>query len=861
MGGRRQRGWVAAARVVAFACEGSIAHSLPPVWVCGGDDHAHPTLRAAIFSRGIAGVYFDIRAMRTRSEEQIDPIAISTKASEQPREATRKIAMLGNHAPRQCGIATFTTDLSNAIATEFDEVDCFVLAMNDVGKRHAYPSRVRFEISETDLGAYRRAADFLNVNTIDVLSVQHEYGIFGGKAGAHVLALLRELRMPIVTTLHTILSEPDPLQRAAMDELTRLSERLVVMSAHGATLLRDVHGVPDRKIDLIPHGIPSVPFAGQSKDRLGVDGKSVILTFGLLSPDKGIEYVIDAMPAVLARFPDTVYIVLGATHPHVRDHHGESYRHMLETRAQRLGVDSSMIFHNRFVSQDELTEFLSAADIYITPYLKAEQITSGTLAYAVGSGKAVISTPYLYARELLAEGRGVLVPWRDGDAIAREVIDLLGDDSKRHAMRERAAAHGRSMLWPAVAQSYMQSFARARIEHADRLRTRFVAKTLAKRRAELPEINLEHLQLMTDHTGMLQHASFSVPRYDEGYCIDDNARALLVMTLIEDAGEVDAKAVRALASRYLAFVSHAFDKERGRFKNFMSYSRQWLDACGSEDSNGRAVWALGTVVGRSFDPGRQSLAGDLFHAALPSSLEFTSPRAWAYTLLGIGEYLRAFQGDTNVQALRKGIARRLLEIFQRTSGHDWPWFEDRVTYSNARLSQALIVSGSQMQHEEMTATGLKSLDWLLKIQTSADGYFAPVGSNGFYERGATMATFDQQPVEACAMISACQEAERVTGEAHYAEGARRAFTWFLGQNQLQIPLYDPRTGGCRDGLHADRANQNQGAESTLSFLLGLLEMRLADRANLARNIPSPADSRPRAEIKEGAKPSVQEITS
>jgi glycosyltransferase involved in cell wall biosynthesis len=770
--------------------------------------------------------------------------------------AIRKIAMLGNHTPRQCGIATFTRDLSNAIAAKFSDVDCFVLAMNDAGKHYAYPDRVRFEIAQTDVAAYRRAADFLNVNTVDVLSVQHEYGIFGGKAGGHVLALLRELRMPIVTTLHTILSAPDPLQRAAMDELTRLSERLVVMSAHGATLLRDVHGVPSHKIDLIPHGIPSVPFASQSKDRFGVEGKSVILTFGLLSPDKGIEYVIDALPAVLARFPDTVYIVLGATHPHVKEQDGESYRHMLEARAQRLGVDSSMIFHNRFVSQDELTEFLAAADIYITPYLKAEQITSGTLAYAVGSGKAVISTPYLYARELLAEGRGVLVPWRDGDAIAREVIDLLGDDAKRLAMRRRAADHGRNMLWPAVAESYAESFERARTEHTDRLRTRFVAKTLAKRRPELPEINLQHLQIMTDHTGMLQHASFSVPKYDEGYCVDDNARALVLMTLIEDAGEADGKAVRALASRYLAFVSHAFNKERGRFRNFMSYSRNWLEECGSEDSNGRTFWALGTVVGRSVDPGRQTLAGDLFHAALPATLEFTSPRAWGYTLLGIHEYLRAFQGDTKLQSVRKTLAEKLFETFQQTSGPDWPWFEDCVTYSNPRLSQALIVSGSQMHHDEMTAAGLRSLEWLTQIQTSSDGYFAPVGSNGFYTRGGQMAAFDQQPVEACAMISACQEAQRVTGDARWAEHAHRAFTWFLGQNQLQHPLYDPRTGGCRDGLHADRANENQGAESTLSFLLGLVEMRSADRMSIARSIPPAPLTDPGARSK-----TIQEIRS
>jgi glycosyltransferase involved in cell wall biosynthesis len=374
---------------------------------------------------------------------------------------SRRIAMLGNHLPRQCGIATFTTDLSGAIAAEVSNADCFVVAMNDTGQCYAYPPRVRFEVAESDIASYRVAAEFLNAKKVDVVCVQHEYGIFGGEAGSHVLALLQKLRMPIVTTVHTILGKPDSMQRRAMNEIARLSRRLVVMSAHGAALLHNVHGVPEHKIDIIPHGIPSVPFASSNKKELGIEGKSVIFTFGLLSPDKGIEHVIDALPAILARYPDTVYVVLGATHPHIKERYGESYRESLERRAQGLGVESSMIFHNRFVSRGELVKFLAAADIYVTPYLNPEQSTSGTLAYAVGSGKAVISTPYLYARELLADGRGVLVPWRDSQTIARAVVDLLSDDAKRLALCARAAAHGRSMVWPVVARRYLQSFDRA----------------------------------------------------------------------------------------------------------------------------------------------------------------------------------------------------------------------------------------------------------------------------------------------------------------------------------------------------------------------------------------------------------------
>jgi glycosyltransferase involved in cell wall biosynthesis len=738
--------------------------------------------------------------------------------------------MLGNHMPRQCGIATFTTDLTDAVAAEASGIDCIVIAMNDPGRRYAYPSRVRFEIAESDLAAYRQAADFLNVNTIDVVCVQHEYGIFGGKSGNYLLTLLRELRMPIVTTLHTIVHEPSLFQRQAMDELTQISERIIVMSEYGAALLREVHHVDENKIDIIPHGIPGAPHAEHSKDRLGVEGRSVILTFGLLSPDKGIEYVIEALPAILARHPEALYIVLGATHPRVKEQRGETYRLSLEARALRLGVDSSLIFHDRFVSANELAEFMSAADVYVTPYLNAEQISSGTLAYAVGSGKAVVSTPYYYARELLAEGRGLLVPSHDSRAIARAVGDLLTDGAQRSDIQTRAAAYGRSMAWPAVAHRYVECFERARSEHSSRLRTVFHAKTIDKRPAVLPDANLDHVTRLSDGTGILQHAWFSVPRYNDGYCLDDNARALLLMTTIEDAGAEDAKTIRSLATRYLAFVSHAFNDDRGRFRNMMSYSRTWLEECGSEDSHGRALWALGAVVGRAVDPGRQSLGGSLFHRALPATERCKSPRAWAYALLGIDEYVRAFRGDRDVQSVRNTLSERLLDLYRRTGDNDWPWFEDSVTYCNARLPQALIVSGSRMENEEMVATGLRSLEWLAALQSSDDGFFAPVGTNGFCVRGKQKALFDQQPVDACAMVSACLDARRVTGHVKWAQRARHAFDWFLGFNVLEEPLYDPSTGGCCDGLHPDRVNRNQGAESTLSFLMALVEMRAAGRA-------------------------------
>jgi glycosyltransferase involved in cell wall biosynthesis len=760
------------------------------------------------------------------------------------RGAIRTVALLGNHLPRHCGIATFTTDLTDALGTAFPDISAVVLAMNDRGKEYDYPDRVRFELTESDLASYHRAADFLNVNDADVLSVQHEYGIYGGKAGAHLLSLLRELRMPIVTTLHTILAEPTPEQRLVMDELCATSERVVVMSAKGAELMGQVHNVPARKIDLIPHGIPVLPDAFHSKNKLGVQGRSVILTFGLLSPDKGIEYVIDALPAIAKRFPDVVYIVLGATHPHVKENDGETYRLMLEGRAHRLGVDGNVVFHDRFVSHAELVQFLSAADIYVTPYLNPQQITSGTLAYAIGAGKSVISTPYRYARELLDDGRGVLVPWRDAAAIASEVIGLLSDGKRRSELERRAGTFGKAMTWPVVAGAYVQSFQRAVVEHRAR-KPAFRASTIAKRNPALPELNLNHLRAMTDDTGMLQHASFNVPRYEDGYCIDDNARALMLLALIEDARIEPAAVVRAYATRYLAFVRHALDGTSGRFRNFMSYDRKWIGGAGSEDSHGRALWALGTAVTRSTDWGRRALATQLFLAGLQAPLAFTSPRAWAYTLLGVHEYLRAHPNHDGALSLRQVLAERLMELHRTASFDDWPWFEDRLTYANARLPQALMVAGAGMRRDDMLGTALRSLEWLHSMQRTKDALFAPIGSEAAFVRGGVKPEFDHQPLEASGTVSACLEAYRLTGLKQWADSARTAFAWFIGENHLGQWVYDATTGGCRDGLHRERRNENQGAESTLSFLTALMELRMADRTlDLQSSVSSkrPTDS-------------------
>jgi glycosyltransferase involved in cell wall biosynthesis len=743
----------------------------------------------------------------------------------------RRIAFIGNYQPRQCGIATFTTDLCESIADEYKGTACIALPVNDTEAGYEYPPRVRFELTEKDIESYRRAADFLNINNVDMVSLQHEYGIFGGKAGSYILETLRQLRMPVVTTLHTILKNPNPDQRRVLEEIVSLSDRVVVMSELGAEFLQSIYHIPAEKIDLIPHGIPDVAFVDPSfhKDLFGVEGKSVLLSFGLLSANKGIENVISALPAILEKNPNVVYIVVGATHPHVLETEGETYRLSLQRLAREKGVEANVIFYNRFVSLEELVQFISASDIYITPYLDEAQITSGTLAYTLGAGKAVISTPYWYAEEMLADDRGALVPFSDPVALADHVIDLLGNESKRHAMRKRAYLFGRDMIWPQVARRYMKTFERARAEHRYHA-AEFAVRPLDKRAAELPPLKLDHLHHLTDKTGILQHAVFTIPNYHEGYTTDDNARALIVSVLLEELGHKEAT---DLATRYLAFTWYAFNIETRRFRNFMDYQRNWLEESGSDDSHGRALWALGTVLGRSSTPALHNMAARVFQLSLLAILETTSPRAWAFALMGIHEYLQRFAGDRRVTQVQEELAKRLMALYENNRAMGWDWFENRLTYCNAALSHAMLLSGESLSNPAMTAVGLESLRWLADLQRSDTGgrHFVPIGSNGFYQQGGERARFDQQPVEAQAMVSACLAAYHLTGEKNWQKEARRSFEWFLGRNDLHLTVYDPTTGGCRDGLHSYRPNENQGAESTLAFLQSLLEMRLAENVD------------------------------
>lgn len=737
------------------------------------------------------------------------------------------IAIIGTHLPRQCGIATFTSDLCDAVAAELsDQGQVVSVALDDANGGYTYPNRVRFQIRDNKLPDYHQAADFLNVHQFDVAVLQHEYGIFGGRCGAYITQLIKNLKMPVLTTLHTVLQEPSKEQRDIVVELSEYSDRLLVMSQKGRRMLVDVYGIPADKIAFVHHGIPDIEFAdpGLYKQPLNYLDRKIILSFGLVHPGKGFELMIQAMPKIVERHPDALYLIVGATHPQVNKATNDSYRRSLEALVSRLELANHVRFENRFVDLDALRQFIGAADIYITPYVSPAQITSGTLAYAVGMGRAVVSTPYWYAEELLADGRGRLVPFGDSAAMAEVVNQLLSNDQEREAMRQKAYRFGREMTWKAVARRYLELALESLENQIARPRPHLGSSQDAARKAvgELPEVSLNHLRTLTDETGILQHATYTIPNRHHGYSLDDNARALIAASLFYSLRRDES--VIPLIQKYLAFLLHAFNRETGRFRNFMSYDRHWLEEIGSEDSHGRALWGLGVAVKHAPTESARQMTTRLFLEGLPPVDNFTSPRAWAFALVGLHSYLDIYGGDSNSRRLFSALANRLYEQFKGNSDEEWLWCEDLVTYDNAKLPHALLVAGRLMPHHDMHRTGLAALKWLLKQKTAPDGHLSIIGNAGWLDRQGERSNFDQQPIDAMGLVEACVEAFRSTKDLAWLQEGRRCLNWFLGHNDLNLPLYDSKTGGCSDGLQPHGTNGNQGAESTLACLISLLLM-------------------------------------
>jgi glycosyltransferase involved in cell wall biosynthesis len=730
--------------------------------------------------------------------------------------SVRRIALIGTHPPRQCGIAVFMDDLAHALVQVSRDIEVLVVGMND-GQSYPYPVRVRVTIDQDTIAAYKAAADALNELDIDVLCVQHEFGIFGGPAGSYLLTLLRHVRAPVVTTLHTVLEKFTTEQCAVIEELIFLSEKVVVMSDRAVTFLV-AQGVPRRKIDLIHHGIPNLGSDRETeKARMGLSERSLILTFGLLSPNKGIETALQALPAVIRDVPQVTYLVLGATHPHIRAQHGEAYRERLTQLATELGVAAHVRFDDRFAESEVITRAIAAADICLFPYQNREQITSGTLARAFGNGKAVISTPFWHAQDLLAEGRGVLVPFRDSGALGAALRDLLRDPDRLAEMEVRALTYGERMRWPDVGRSYLEVFEAVQCTNP-----------VASHPFHLPTLTLDHVAALTDGTGILQHALVAVANPFAGYTTDDNARALELAVLAGDAPHAT-----AIARRTLSFLHYAFNPSTRRFRNFMTYDRHWLDDDGGENTQARAVRALVTAA-YGLKGALASTAQEILSRSWTALDHLTWPRAQAIALVALSKRAEHVTPEPPWVSLGEHYAGNLLRLHDDEVTTSWPWFEPYLSYSNAKLPHGLITYGRVFQHQGALATGLDALRWLEDQQSAPDGSFLPVGSERVYRAGEARPLWDGQPIEVYATVAAALEAHRATGDAAWIANARRALEWLLGRNALRTPLHDDETGGCRDGLHRDRANANQGAESTLALWLSVAEYNLTARLAVTR---------------------------
>ena len=752
----------------------------------------------------------------------------------QPPQRNNRIthlALIGNFLPRKCGIATYTTDTFAALRSRFPDIAIDVYAMDDHPGRYEYPSEVTGSIPQHDRSAYLAAARDIDASGAQAVWLQHEYGIFGGSAGDHILALLDRITLPVIVTLHTVLEKPSVDERRVMEALLRRAGRVIVMAERGREILQRVYGANAKAIVTIPHGVPDRVFAdpAQFKPRFGWQGRKTILTFGLLAPNKGIETMIEAMPAIAAAQPDALYVVLGATHPNLVAHEGEAYRDRLRALVAERGVSDNVRFIDSFVEHEELIDFLQAADIYATPYSNPAQITSGTLSYAVGVGKAVVSTPYVHATEILADGHGALVDFGDSAGFAREIVALLGNDGNRQRLSARAYARGRTMIWPRLAEAALLEIEEMIAAQPRRL----VANAAMPAPAPLKP-DFSAVERMSDSTGMLQHSIYSVPDRRHGYCIDDNARALMLVARMPGLDETTRDKWMTI---YESFLQYAWNPGARRFRNFMNFDRTWCEDYGSEDSNGRTLWALGTVIRRGDLRKHIDWAMAMYDETASLALELGSPRAQAFAMLGAAEVLAVHPGHRLSVEILERFSSEHLALLASARRPDWEWFESVLAYDNARLPEALLRAGHRLGRDDLIEAGVRTMRWLTTQQTSPEGRFRAVGSESFGRRYEPPLPFDQQPLEAQATVDACAAALEATGDRRWVEEATRAYRWFLGVNDLDIALATPQDGGCFDGLTPTGLNRNQGAESILA--LQLASCTISALSKLAGTVAGP----------------------
>lgn len=742
---------------------------------------------------------------RASFDEACSPVG----ALDAAKPAGTRLALVGGFLPRRCGIATFTADIHASLRLAAPELAVDVFAMTPAIDAIAFDPSACSTIIEGDAASFADAARRIETSGADVIWLQHEFGLFGGLAGDMIFELVDRVSAPLIVTLHTVLADPDADQMRVMQKLIGSATKLVVMSEHSRLLLKTRYHVDDEQIAMIPHGVPDRPFGRTEsfKTAAGLSGRNVLMTFGLLSPGKGIEAAIAALPAVIADCPDILYCIVGATHPNLLAREGEAYREGLQAQAQALGVENHIQWIDAFLETDALLDLIEAADVYVTPYTGAGQSTSGTLAYAMALGKAVVSTPYAHAAELLDDGHGILVPFGDSTAIARAIVALFGDRERLGEMQRRAYLRGRLVTWPALAA-----------ELAGLVSTAKVAPRVSESSAH---VGIGGLLRICDDTGILQHSVHDIPDRAHGYCVDDNARALMLTNRLGPEAEPHRS---RLDSIFAAFVEASWNEDRGQFRNFMDYRRNWLEDIGSEDSCGRTLWALGATAHESRTASRRLWARRLFARAATSISDFRSPRAIAFAMLG-ADYLLAAEDNAPARAILEEGSDRLLALYDHISTPDWDWFEPVLAYDNARIPEALIRAGIRLQRAEATQCGLDALRWLNNSQIAPAGHFRPVGSDSFGRNRELPRPFDQQPVEVWAAIDAASAAFDLTGDAIWLAHGQRAFRWFAGANDRGLAVADPLTGTCRDGINRRGVNLNEGAESVLAYQHACIALR------------------------------------
>jgi glycosyltransferase involved in cell wall biosynthesis len=730
-----------------------------------------------------------------------------------------KIAFIGTYPPRECGIGTFTNNLFNSVVINNKKTestnDGFVVALNDFTNNYEYPEEVKRIIRQEHQEDYLQAAKYINLSGADLCVLEHEFGIFGGQNGVYILPLLHRLEVPLMVTLHTILKTPSYNEKAVLHEICKMASKIVVMSHKAIEFLVSIYDVPKEKIVFIDHGVPDLQFdTEKSKKELKLENKKVLMTFGFIGRNKGIETVIKALPKVIEKHPEVIYLVLGKTHPNVFRHSGEEYRIFLMRLVKNLQLEKHVVFLNEFVNVNDLFKYLSATDIYITPYLNEAQITSGTLSYAVGVGSAVISTPYWHASELLADGRGRLFNFNDSDELTSVLSALLDNPDELNILKSKAREYGKKITWPKTGEKYV-AIAEQIIKHGI---TELEKKDTIFDLLILPPFSLAHINRLTDDTGIIQHAKFGIPNLKEGYCLDDNSRALL-MVLMAYRQMKDIRALDLLPV-YLSYI-HYMQSRDGTFRNFLSFSRNYMDEIGSEDSFGRTIWALGYLLGNAPNDAYYQTGKEVFFNAAQNFEKLNSIRSIANTMIGVCYYLKTNPTDDSMTERLRNMAHNLVKHYEENESDDWNWFESLLAYDNGILPLALLHSVEILNEDKVLEVAMKSMQFLT-THTLDENYLSIIGNEKWYKKDGERSVFAQQPIDAMAMVLMYHQAFHVTKNKEYLNKLYTSFLWFLGENDLRMSLFDFETNGCCDGFESYGVNRNQGAESSLAYLISHL---------------------------------------